>query len=192
MKLEDGVGTFRERITVERPGWPELSVTITRSGSVATITGWADWQDGDYVLIAGAAQGAYNGTKQVTVSGSPEDATFPVDASTDTPATGTITAQFVTDAQGGVRPSWTTVAADLPAAMAPLSAMESLRQMPQALMTTRTTRFKVRVVAGLSEVMRVRWTPVWPAESAEQTLQIQGVIPEGDGRRFLFLECVGP
>ncbi len=191
MRPEDGVGTFRERITVERPGWPVVSVTITRSGSVATVEGISGLQSGDYVQIAGATPTDYNGVKQVTVDGSPVAVTFPIDSGVSTPATGSITAQFQKDAQGGERPSWIEFAT-MPAAMAPLSNYERPQTTPPALMTTQITRFKVRVMSGLSALMRVRWTPVWPPESVEQVLQIQQVLPEGDGRRFVTLECVGP
>lgn len=191
MRTNAGVGAMRERIEVEAKGWPALVVTIARVGAVATITTLVahDWQSDDYVTVAGASPADYNGVKQVTVTG-PTTATFAIGSGVSTPPTGTITATFLKDAQGSVRDSWVLVAL-MPAAVAPLSAQERLAQ-PPALMTTRFTRFQVRNIAGLSEQQRVKWTPVWPPESAEQVLQITGVVPVDDGRRFLFLECVGP
>lgn len=191
MRSNAGVGAMRERIEVEAKGWAALVVTIARVGAVATITALVahDWQSGDYVTIAGATPSDYNGVKQVTVINSTE-ATFPIGSGVSTPPSGPITAMFLKDAQGTVRDSWVLVAL-MPAAVAPLSAQERLAQ-PPALMTTRFTRFLIRNVAGLNEQQRVKWTPVNPPESPEQVLQIQGVVPADDGRRFLFLECVGP
>lgn len=191
MRSDTGVGVMRERIEVEAKGWSALTVTIARVGAVATITALVahEWQSGDYVTVAGASPSDYNGVKQVTVTGA-MTATFAISSGVSTPPTGTITATFLKDAQGTVRDSWVSVAL-MPAAVAPLSAQERLAQ-PPALMTTRFTRFQVRNIAGLSEQQRVRWTPVHPPESPEQVLQITGVLPVDDGRRFLYLECVGP
>lgn len=191
MRGDMGVGAMRERIEVERQGWAALVVTMARVGAVATVTALVahNWQSGDYVTVAGATPADYNGVKQVTVTGA-NTATFAIGSGVATPPTGTITATFLKDAQGSVRDSWVLVAL-MPAAVAPLSAQERLAQ-PPALLTTRFTRFMVRNVAGLNEQQRVKWTPVNPPESPEQVLQIQGVLPVEDGRRFLFLECVGP
>lgn len=192
MNTGAGVGMMRERITVERPGWPSLVVTITRVGTVATITALVahNWQSSDYVTVAGATPTDYNGVKQVTVTG-PTTATFAIGGSVATPPTGTITATFLKDAQGSVRDSWVEVAT-LAAAVVPLTRQERLAQ-PPALMTTGFIRFGVWNRAGLNEQQRVRWTPTHPPESPEQIVQITGVVqPPSEDRRFLMLECVGP
>jgi hypothetical protein len=68
-----------------------LSITLTQTGGVATATSAAHGlQTGDYVLIAGADQTGYNGTVQVT-SVTTNTFTYAVNASTVSPATGTIT-----------------------------------------------------------------------------------------------------
>jgi hypothetical protein len=70
------------------------SVTsITRSGSVATVTMGAahNYETGQTVVIAGAAQAAYNGAQVITVTSSTMF-TFAVAGAPATPATGTITA----------------------------------------------------------------------------------------------------
>lgn len=174
---------MRERITVERPGWPVLAVELTEvSGAIATLTATVahNWQSGDYIDVAGL------GVVQVTATG-PMTAEFPIDGDVTEGAT---TAVFVKDAQGSVRDSW-VVFAVMAAAVMPLSAQERLAQ-PPALMTQRFTRFKVWNVAGLLESMRVRWTPTHPPEAAERVMQIQGVVePDSGDRRFLMLECVG-
>lgn len=71
-----------------------LSVSsITRADEVATVTtsGAHGLSDGDPVTIAGAAQGEYNGTFQISYA-SPTSFSILVAQSAATPATGTITA----------------------------------------------------------------------------------------------------
>lgn len=191
MRTNAGVGAMRERIEVERQGWPTLVVSVADvSGGVQLTTAVPHgWESGDYITVAGdGSPSDLNGVHQVTVT-SPTTATVPLEAGVGSPAPEGITATFLKDAQGSVRDSWVLVAL-MPAAVVPLSAQERLAQ-PPGLMTTRFTRFQVRNMAGLNEQQRVRWTPVHPPESAEQVLQIQGVVPVDDGRRYLFLECVG-
>lgn len=192
MRNDAGVGAMRERIEVERQGWPTLDVSITDvSGGVEITTAVPhNWQSGDYIALAGdGSPSVLNGVHQVNVT-SPTKATFALDAGVGSPAPEGLTATFLKDAQGTVRDSWVLVAL-MPAEVVPLSAQERLAQ-PPALMTTRFTRFRVRNVAGLNEQQRVKWTPVWPPDSAQQVLQIQGVVPIEDGRRSVMLECVGP
>lgn len=73
-------------------GYGDQTVTITRSGSTATITtptahGFARYA---MVTISGAGQPEYNGDKACTVTGG-TTLTFPVSGVPATPATGTIT-----------------------------------------------------------------------------------------------------
>jgi len=66
------------------------SVTITRSGSTATVAHTAHgYQTGQKVVIFGANQGEYNGIKTITYL-SADSYTFTVSGTPDTPATGTI------------------------------------------------------------------------------------------------------
>ncbi len=191
MNTNAGCGVLRERIEVERKGWPVLSVTIADdvAGALITATVPHNWQSGDYIEVAGAGSPT-DGVHQVTVTG-PTTATFPLGAGVGSPPPDNVTATYLKDAQGSVRDSWVSVAL-MPAAVVPLSAQERLAQ-PPALMTTRFTRFQVRNITGLNEQQRVRWTPTHPPESPEQILQITGVVqPPSDDRRFLMLECVGP
>ena len=83
------------------------SVTITRSGSTATVSHTAHGlKVGDKVLISGANQVEYNGVNTVTaVTTNSYD--YTVSGSPTTPATGTITATWValqglTDASGNI------------------------------------------------------------------------------------------
>lgn len=83
----------------------EETVTITRSGSVATVSHTShNVPDGTLVRIRGANENEYNGVHTITVTG-PNDYTYTVSGAPATPATGTIDATSVilfgdTDASG--------------------------------------------------------------------------------------------
>lgn len=85
----------------------QASISITRSGSTATVTHTSHGlTSGDKVLIAGADQDEYNGVKTITVTGA-STYTFTVSGTPTTPATGTITSTFVlidgtTDVNGDI------------------------------------------------------------------------------------------
>lgn len=101
-----------------------FAVTITQAAGTATATKVAHGRaTGEWVTIAGAAQVAYNGIFQITVTGA-DTFTFPVDVTAVSPATGTITARpckiplqwsidftadFVAVTSGAVAPSGTTI-----------------------------------------------------------------------------------
>lgn len=76
------------------PRWIITATSITRVGSVATVTipaGYIDWfGDNDRVTIAGAAQGEYNGTVEITRLSNTQF-TYAVTGAPATPATGTVT-----------------------------------------------------------------------------------------------------
>lgn len=70
------------------------SISITRSGSTATVTHTAHGlATNDWVIVRGAAQGEYNGDKQITVTGT-DTYTYTVSGTPTTPATGTITSTY--------------------------------------------------------------------------------------------------
>ena len=86
------------------------AVTITRSGSVATVTHTGHGLGtNQYIEIADADQNEYNRVKQITVTGA-NDYTFTVSGAPTTPATGTILATAVilfgdTDINGEIEDS---------------------------------------------------------------------------------------
>lgn len=182
------IGDLRERLTVESFAPVPVSLSsLTRASTTATATTGAahGYTTGDYVTVAGATPAGYNGKVKITVTGA-TTFTYPVNGALATPAIGTLTAVYDSDAQGGRKLAWATVAI-LPAALVPQSAAERLQA--QAITAVVDTHFRVRVRAGITPKMRVRWTPSWPPSSAEQTLQIHGVLPIEDGRTWMFLEC---
>jgi hypothetical protein len=100
LKASDGTGPYPF----------EESVTITRSGSTATVTHTGHGlSTNDYVAIDGADQPEYNGVKLITVTGA-NSYTYTVSGTPATPATGTIESTFValyglTDSNGVVSTS---------------------------------------------------------------------------------------
>jgi hypothetical protein len=84
--------TVQNRSTEYDDAKRSQSVTITRSGTTATVTLNAHgYSVGALVIIAGASQAAYNGTKTI-LSVATNSFTYEVTGSPATPATGTITA----------------------------------------------------------------------------------------------------
>jgi hypothetical protein len=82
-------------ILLNSAGTPVSVTSITRSGSVATVTttGPHGATTGQNVTIAGATQPAYNGTDDLTVTGA-STFTYLVNGEPASPATGAITASF--------------------------------------------------------------------------------------------------
>ena len=84
--------TVQNRSTEYDDAKRSQSVTITRSGTTATVALNAHgYSVGALVIIAGASQAAYNGTKTI-LSVATNSFTYEVTGSPATPATGTITA----------------------------------------------------------------------------------------------------
>lgn len=182
-----GSGALRERLTILTAAVVAVRVTsLTRSGTTATVVTATPhgYTTGDYVRLAGADQ-AYNGKAKVTVVDA-TTFTVPCTAGLTTPATGSITSTYVSDAQGGRLESWRTldtVAGEL----LPLSAGERLQL--AAVQTSTLLRFRVRRRADVTTKMRATWTPSWPPQAAQLALEITGVLPWGDGRTWMQLDC---
>lgn len=187
----------REQLTIEQSAPTALTaVSLTRNGTIATVTLAAPhgFTNGDFVAIAGAVPAGYNGTVKITVPSSTASTfTYPTSSSLTTPATGAITVTWISDAQGGSSGGtgeWTPVRT-ISAELIPVSAVE--RQAAAALQSQLDYRFRVNAIdaGGLSaKGMRARWTPQWPLTGrTEHTLEIHGVLPEGDGHRTTLLEC---
>ena len=182
------IGQMRERLALQSPDPVALTVTsLTQAAGLATATtatahGFAS---GDYATIVGATPAGYGGQVKVTVT-SPTVFTFAVSSTLTTPSTGAITATFARDALGGPKPTYTTV--DTVAAEAvPIRALERLQA--AAIQAETAYRFRIYARADVTAKWRVLWTPGFPAGSPLHTLQIHGVIPDGDGRRFMLIEC---
>ncbi|HXO84389.1 MAG TPA: head-tail adaptor protein [Gemmatimonadales bacterium] len=181
-----GAGDLRERLVIQENVWPAIAVAITRVGTTATATSSIahDYVTGDYVTVAGATPSGYNGRFPVTVTG-PTTFTYVVDGALVTPATGTVTTTFAMDAHGARRDRWSTKTT-IRAQLLPKGANERLQQ--ATVVSQVDLRFKVRRRGDITTAMRASWRPSWPGGQA-QTLEIHGVLPFGDGRQWMALEC---
>jgi head-tail adaptor len=182
------IGTMREMLAIQENVPDSISVTsLTRTSTTATATTATahGYSSNDYVTIAGATPAGFNGKVKITVTGA-TTFTYPVVGTLATPATGTITVVYVSDAQGGRRIGWaplTTIWAEL----LPVRATERLQA--QALQVQLDYRFRIQARADLTPEMRALWTPQWPPSSPAHTLEIHGIVPDGDGRHYQILEC---
>jgi len=181
-------GRLRERLMIQRNDAPAISVvSITRSSTTASVTtltahGFAST---DYVTIAGATPSGYNGKVKVTVT-APTTFTYTVNGTLTTPATGTITAVYASNAQGGIGNDYWRELTTICAELIPIRSSERLQM--AAIQSDTLYRFRVRSRNDLALTMRCQWTPSWPAGSAQQTLQIAGVLPDGDGRTYQLVD----
>lgn len=165
------IGDLIERLTFQTDASVTVAVSsLTRSGTTATADTGAPhgFTSGDFVTIAGANQADYNGEVQVTVSDS-DTFTYQVANSPVTPATGTITAAFKSDAQGGRGMGWRTTFT-VWGKMEPLSTNESL----QAQAINAITRYHavIRHRPDVNAMMRIQWTPY--LATTAKTLEISG------------------
>lgn len=183
-----GAGAMRERLTLQSSDPAAIRVSsLTRVTTTATATTATNhgFTTGEYVTVAGALPAGYCGRVAVTVTGL-ATFTYTVADTLTTPATGTITATFAVDAQGGPRVGYTTIAT-VPAELVPVRASE--RFAAAAVQIESITRFRIRVRTDVTAKWRALWTPSWPSGATAQTLEITGVVPDGDGRVYCFLEC---
>lgn len=181
-------GLLRERLTIQsQDPQPRTVTSLTSTGTTATVTTSLahGFTSGDYVTIAGASPSGYVGKVSVTVTGA-KTFTYTVSSGLASPATGTITATYVSDAIGGSVTNWFTVVT-LPAELVPISSTERLQL--AAIRSDTTYRFRVRVRSDLELTMQVLWTPNRPPAPSQQTLVITGIVPENDGRAYQFLDC---
>jgi len=180
---------LRESLTIQENVPDALSVTLTRTTTTATATTLTPhgYASNDLVTVAGAVPTGYNGRVKITVTGA-STFTYAVLGSLATPATGTITATYYSDAQGGRKISWATFRT-IRAELIPVKAWEQLQV--QALSGKLDARFRVHAIdaSGITDRMRVLWTPQWPAGQSTHTFEIAGVLPDGDGRAWTLIDC---
>lgn len=182
------IGQMRERIALQSRDPVAVRVTsLTQAAGLATATTATvhGFTSGDYATIVGATPAGYGGQVKVTVTGT-KTFTYAVSSALATPATGAITATFARDALGGSKVGWTTVDT-VAAEVVPIRALERLQA--AAIQAETMYRFRVYARADVTAKWRALWAPGFPAGSPLRTLEIHGVIPDGDGRRFILLEC---
>lgn len=183
------IGAMREHVTIQTDRPLAIRLTaLTWAGGLASATTAAahGYTTGDYVTIAGATPSGFNGKVKVTVTGA-SAFTYPVTGPLTTPATGSITVVYTSNAHGGLVVGWRTVVAGLPAERIPLRAFERLQL--AAIQSDTTYRFRIRVRSDLAPTMRLLWTPSWPREVAQKTLAITGINDDPDDITRQFLEA---
>lgn len=121
-------GERRHRITFQTLDPVALAVSsVTRAGSTATVvtTTAHGYATDDRVSIAGATPAAYNGTVVITVL-STTSFSYTVSGNPSTPATGTITATYVSDRLGAPRRVWRDLFVGVRASKLALSGRERI------------------------------------------------------------------
>ena len=187
-KPKTGAGELTELLTIlTQTPVPVSIATLMQAAGTATATSATPhgYTTGDFVVIAGAVETPYNGEVKIVVT-SPTTFTYPVTGNPTTPATGTITALFTSDAAGGQGSGLHTLAT-VWGKMRPLNASELLAA--QAVNSTQTYEGKIyyRVPQDITPKMQIRWTPY--GYTTPKTLEIHGVLPDKDEpRRFLILD----
>jgi hypothetical protein len=188
------IGRMRERITAQRNDPPVLSVvSITRSSTTATVTTTLlhNYLSGDYVTIAGCdgATSSYNAKWKIVMVGSAAPwFTFTCSSAFPTPATGTMTVVYTSNAQGGQGANgslWRTLSTDY-GEYIPLKSWESLQL--RALQSDTTGRFRVHADAKWNERLRLQWIPSWPAGATRKTLSITGLIRDPENLAYQILD----
>lgn len=184
------IGRMRERLTIQRCDPRTLSVSsLVRSSTTATATTAVPhgYLVGDYVTFAGSLIPGWNAKFKLLTVPTPNTFTFTCSASLTTPATGTITVVYTSNAQGGRVGHWRTLDT-VPAEMIPLRTGERLQF--TAVQSDVAYRFRIRSRSDVTGAMRLVWTPSAPAGAARKTLVLTGnPLPDGDGRVYQFLEA---
>ncbi len=135
--------------------------------------------------VAGALPAGFNGKAKATVTGASAFA-YPAAGGLTSPATGTITAQYQSDAQGGRKANWATLDT-IWGEFLPLRSTERLQL--AALQSNVTYRFRVRRREDITNKMRLQWTPNWPKGGVTRTIEIGGVIDE-DNPTYILVDCL--
>jgi head-tail adaptor len=192
MATRGTVGKMFERIVIEESAPDPIAVaSLTRTLTTATASTAPTahgFQNGDYVQVAGANEAAYNAAKVKVTVLSATSFSYQVSGSPSSPATGTITVTYLSDAQGNRKLSWSELVA-LPAEAMAISATERLAAAAiPALASSTLYRFRTHLRPDVTDDMRVRWTPRYPEGAPEQVLEITGVLREDS--RFMVLDCV--
>jgi len=188
-----GIGAAVERLQIIHNDPTPIAVTsLTRVNTVATLTTATPhgFTTGDWVHVAGASPAGYTGKVKVTVT-SPTTCTYTVNSTLPTPATGTITVTYVSDASGGQAIGWTSYGPPIRAEVLQLRRAAAEYLASGAVISETLYRFRVRRRLDLTADMRITWTPTWPRGGAPITLAIIGIVPEEDGRMYMWIDAKG-
>jgi SPP1 family predicted phage head-tail adaptor len=173
------LGLMDQWLTIEQSlAAPKTVSSLTRSGSTATavVTGHGYLTD-EEIDIAGATQSEYNGRFYITVVDA-NTFTYPVTGTPVTPATGTITATYISDGAGGRREAWTTLV-QVKAEISPLSGRERIQA--AAIASNVAYRARIWYRSDVTAKQRGRW--------GSKVLQFESVIPIDGRPEFLLIDC---
>jgi hypothetical protein len=182
------IGAMRDTLVIQQQDPALAIVSITRSGTVATVTTLTAHgrASGDFMQVAATVPTGYNGRVKITVTGL-TTFTYTVSDALATPATTPGTATYATDAAGGRNPVWSNVATGVAAERVSLSASERLAA--EAVQGVETARWRVYANPDFRAGMRVVLTPVWPANAAQQVFGITGIRPVDDDPQFMWIDA---
>ena len=184
------IGRLTEPLILQSDDPPAAVVTrLERTGPRADATTATPHglETGDYVAIRGATPDGYNGEQIPVVVVDATAFWYVVDDTLATPATGAMTVDFRSDAQGGQGSGWWTVGT-LYGQVAPLTAVERL--IAKGVAAIASYRVTIHYQPDLSPKMRLVWQKY--AAAHPTTLEIEGVFPHPDpdlAHRYLVLEC---
>jgi len=185
------IGRLTEPLTLLSADPPAAGITtLERIGFQATATTATPHHltDGDYVEIAGAVPDGYNGAGvQVAVVDATTFGYAVADDTLTTPATGSMTVDFRSDAQGGTGSGWWPIAS-LFGQVTALTAAERL--VIKAVASLVSYRVLIHYQPDVTPTMRLMWQKY--QEPAPTLLEIAGVLPHPDpdlSHRYLILEC---
>ena len=185
------IGRLTEPLTLPSADPPAAVITtLERIGFQATATTATPHHltDGDYVEIAGAVPDGYNGgAVQVVVVDDTHFWYAVADDTLTTPATGAMTVDFRSDAQGGTGSGWWPIASLFGQVQA-LTAAERL--VIKAVASLVSYRVTIHYQPGVAPTMHLLWQQY--LEPATTRLEIAGVLPHPDpdlSHRYLILEC---
>lgn len=184
------IGRLTEPLVLQSDDPPAAVVaTLARTGPRADATTATPHglTTGDYVAIRGAMPDGYNGEQIQVVVLDDRAFWYAVDDTLATPATGSITVDYRSDAQGGQGSGWWNVGL-LYGQVTPMTAVERL--VAKGVAAIATYRVTIHYQPDVSPKMRLVWQKY--AWTAATTLEIGGVFPHPDpdlAHRYLILEC---
>ena len=185
------IGRLTEPLALQSQDPPSSVVTtLERTGLQATATTATPHglTTGDYVQVAGAVPDGYNRASVQVVVVDPTTFWYVIDDDTlATPATGSITVDFRSDAQGGTGSGWWTIG-QLFGQVVPLTAAERL--VVKSVASVVAYRVTIHYQPDVTPKQRLVWSKY--LEPAPTTLEIEGVFghPDPDlAHRYLILEC---
>jgi head-tail adaptor len=185
MARDQRIGAFRDRLEILSATPPAIEVvSLGRVGTeaIGMTSAPHGFERGDYVVIAGATPLGYNGQRALLDVPSTTEFSYVVSDTLATPAAGSITVRYKSNAQGGVEGGpWSAGA--LWGEVVALRASERLAA--ETVASTLAYRITTHYRPDLNETMTLEWRPYLEARPKE--LRIAGVVDHPDYPRQLVI-----